>query len=63
MPVKGNNDLLSMTTPEIIKKIYKQYLEIGGSNLIGTNTFSSTTIAQADYGMEHLVYELNYEGA
>ena len=63
MPVKGNNDLLSMTTPEIIKKIYKEYLEIGGSNLIGTNTFSSTTIAQADYAMENIVYELNYEGA
>ena len=61
--VKGNNDLLSITAPDIIKKIYKQYLEVGGSNLIGTNTFSSTTIAQADYGMEQLTYELNYMGA
>jgi 5-methyltetrahydrofolate--homocysteine methyltransferase len=62
-PVKGNNDLLSITAPDVIKKIYKEYLMEGGSNMIGTNTFSSTTIAQADYDMEHIVYELNYEGA
>jgi 5-methyltetrahydrofolate--homocysteine methyltransferase len=61
--VKGNNDMLSITQPHIIKDIYRQYLEIGGSNLIGTNTFSSTTIAMADYEMEDYVYELNYEGA
>lgn len=61
--LKGNNDLLSITRPDVIKGIYKQYLEVGGSNLIGTNTFSSTTIAQADYGMEGLVYELNYAAA
>ena len=63
VPIKGNNDVLSITQPEMIKKIYKMYLEEGGSDMIGTNTFSSTTIAQADYNMEHLVYELNYEGA
>ena len=63
VPIKGNNDVLSITQPEIIKKIYKEYLEEGGSDMIGTNTFSSTTIAQADYNMEHLTYELNYEGA
>merc|ERR1740138_1397103 len=60
--MKGNNDMLSVTKPEVIKEIYTQYLE-AGSNMIGTNTFSSTTIAQADYGLENLVYELNYHGA
>merc|ERR1740138_1823428 len=63
MLIKGNNDLLSITKPEVIKDIYKEYLEIGGSRMIGSNTFSSTTIAQADYKMENLVYELNYAGA
>ena len=61
--VKGNNDMLSITQPQVIQDIYRQYLEIGGSNLIGTNTFSSTTIAMADYEMEAYVYELNYESA
>ena len=61
--VKGNNDMLSITQPHVIQGIYRQYLEEGGSNLIGTNTFSSTTIAMADYEMEDYVYELNYEGA
>lgn len=63
MLVKGNNDLLSITQPKIIKDIHTQYMEIGGAQLIGTNTFSGTTIAQADYKMEHLVYELNFESA
>ena len=61
--VKGNNDMLSITQPHVIQGIYRQYLEEGGSNLIGTNTFSSTTIAMADYEMEDYAYELNYEGA
>ncbi len=61
--VKGNNDMLSISQPHVIQGIYRQYLEIGGSNLIGTNTFSSTTIAMADYEMEPYVYELNYESA
>ena len=61
--VKGNNDMLSISQPHVIRDIYKQYLEIGGSNMIGTNTFSSTTIAMADYEMEDYAYELNYEGA
>ena len=60
--LKGNNDLLSITKPEIIKEIYTLYLK-SGSNMIGTNTFSSTTIAQADYKMSHLAYELNYTSA
>jgi 5-methyltetrahydrofolate--homocysteine methyltransferase len=61
--VKGNNDMLSITQPHIIQGIYKSYLEEGGSDMIGTNTFSGTTIAMADYEMEPYVYELNYEAA
>jgi len=60
--VKGNNDLLSLTRPDVIKTIHRQYLE-AGADILGTNTFSSTTIAQADYAMESLAYELNYESA
>ena len=63
MLIKGNNDLLSITQPQIIRGIYEAYLVEGGSQLIGTNTFSSTTIAQADYKMEELIYELNYDSA
>ncbi len=61
-PLKGNNDLLSITRPDIIKDIHRQYLE-AGSDIIETNTFSSTTIAQADYQLEPLAYELNYQSA
>jgi 5-methyltetrahydrofolate--homocysteine methyltransferase len=60
--VKGNNDLLSITQPEIIKTIHKEYLK-AGADIIETNTFSGTTIAMADYDMQDLVYELNYESA
>ncbi len=60
--VKGNNDLLSLTQPDAIRKIHVDYLE-AGADIIETNTFSSTTIAQADYGMEELAYELNFESA
>jgi 5-methyltetrahydrofolate--homocysteine methyltransferase len=60
--LRGNNDLLILTQPEAIKAIHVAYLE-AGADIIETNTFSSTTIAQADYGMEHLAYELNLEGA
>ncbi|WP_300601389.1 homocysteine S-methyltransferase family protein [Niabella sp.] len=56
--VKGNNDLLSLTRPDVIKAIHKKYLE-AGSDIIETNTFSSTSIAQADYDMQSLAYELN----
>ncbi len=56
--LKGNNDLLSLTRPDIIKAIHKDYLA-AGSDIIETNTFSSTSIAQADYGMQELTYELN----
>ena len=60
--LKGNNDLLSLTRPDIIKDIHREYLR-AGSDIIETNTFSGTSIAMADYGMEELVYELNYESA
>jgi len=60
--VKGNNDLLSLTRPDIIKEIHKQYLE-AGADIIETNTFSSTSIAQADYQMQSLAYELNVASA
>jgi 5-methyltetrahydrofolate--homocysteine methyltransferase len=60
--VKGNNDLLSITQPEIIISIHKQYLE-AGADIIETNTFSSTVIAQADYDMQSLAYEMNVASA
>jgi 5-methyltetrahydrofolate--homocysteine methyltransferase len=60
--VKGNNDLLSLTRPDIIAAIHRQYFE-AGSDIVETNTFSATSIAMADYHMEDLVYELNYESA
>ncbi|MBK7433141.1 MAG: homocysteine S-methyltransferase family protein [Chitinophagaceae bacterium] len=60
--VKGNNDLLSITQPQIITDIHKQYLE-AGADIIETNTFSSTSIAQADYDMQSLAYELNTASA
>ena len=60
--VKGNNDLLSITQPQIITAIHKQYLD-AGADIIETNTFSSTTIAQADYDMQKLAYELNVASA
>lgn len=61
-PVKGNNDLLSLTQPHAIAEVHKKYLE-AGADIIETNTFSATTIAMADYHMEELVYDLNYESA
>lgn len=60
--VKGNNDLLSITQPDIIVGIHKQYLD-AGADIIETNTFSSTTIAQADYDMQSLAYEMNVASA
>ena len=61
-PLKGNNDLLSITRPDIIKDIHRQYLA-AGADILETNTFSSTSIAQADYHLESLAYELNFESA
>lgn len=60
--LKGNNDLLSLTQPEIIEAIHKAYLD-AGADIVETNTFSSTTIGMADYQMETLAYELNRESA
>jgi len=60
--LKGNNDLLSITRPDIIRGIHAEYLA-AGADIVETNTFSGTTIAQADYHLEHLAYELNVEGA
>ena len=60
--LKGNNDLLSITQPNIIKAIHSAYFE-AGADIIETNTFNSTAISMADYQMENLVYELNKQGA
>ncbi|MFM9973394.1 MAG: homocysteine S-methyltransferase family protein, partial [Beijerinckiaceae bacterium] len=60
--VKGNNDLLILTQPDAMRAIHLDYF-MAGSDIVETNTFSSTTIAQADYHMEALAYELNVEGA
>lgn len=61
-PLKGNNDLLSITRPDIIKDIHRMYFE-AGSDIVETNTFGSTWVAQADYHLEHLVYKINFESA
>ncbi|WP_373519086.1 homocysteine S-methyltransferase family protein [Pricia sp.] len=61
-PLQGNNDLLSLTQPEAIAEVHRKYF-LAGADIVETNTFSGTTIAMADYYMEELVYELNYESA
>lgn len=60
--LKGNNDLLSLTRPDVIKEIHEAYFE-AGADIAETNTFSSTSIAQADYHLEDAVYEINYHSA
>ena len=60
--LKGNNDLLSLTQPNAIADVHRKYFE-AGADIVETNTFSGTTIAMADYNMENLVYELNFESA
>ncbi|KAA8920300.1 5-methyltetrahydrofolate--homocysteine methyltransferase [Xanthomonas sontii] len=60
--LKGNNDLLLLTRPEVIAEIHRAYLD-AGADLLETNTFNATSISQADYHLEHLVYELNKAGA
>ncbi|WP_346949279.1 homocysteine S-methyltransferase family protein [Dyella sp.] len=60
--LKGNNDLLTLTQPAIIRGVHEAYLE-AGADLVETNTFNSTRISQADYQLEHLAHELNLEGA
>ena len=60
--LKGNNDLLTLTRPDVIGGIHRAYLE-AGADILETNTFNSTAVSQADYGLQELVYELNLEGA
>lgn len=60
--LKGNNDLLSLTQPKAIAEVHKKYFEVG-ADIVETNTFSGTSIGMADYNMEDLVYELNFESA
>ncbi|MGB8339871.1 MAG: homocysteine S-methyltransferase family protein [Burkholderiales bacterium] len=60
--VKGNNDLLTLTRPQVIREIHTQYLE-AGADILETNTFNSTSVAMADYHMEDVVYALNFEAA
>lgn len=61
-PLRGNNDILSLTRPDIIHQIHKSYFE-AGADIVETNTFSGTWVAQADYCLESLVYDINYQGA
>jgi 5-methyltetrahydrofolate--homocysteine methyltransferase len=61
-PLKGNNDLLSITRPDIIREIHTQYLQ-AGADIIETNTFSGQFISQGDYGLEHLSYQFNLKSA
>lgn len=61
-PLKGNNDILSITKPEIIKEIHRQYFQ-AGADIVETNTFSGTTVAQADYHLEDAVYDINFQSA
>src|ERR1700754_1464356 len=60
--LKGNNDLLNITRPDVIKAIHKEYLD-AGADIIETNTFSTQRISLADYDMDDLGYEMSYEGA
>ena len=60
--IRGNSDLLSLSSPDVIREIHREYLE-AGADLVETNTFSAQRISQADYGMEDLAYEMNYESA
>jgi 5-methyltetrahydrofolate--homocysteine methyltransferase len=62
MPIKGNNDILSITQPHVIKEIHGMYLE-AGSDIIETNTFNATSISQADYDMQEAVWDINFESA
>lgn len=62
LPLKGNNDLLSITRPDVIKEIHAKYFE-SGADIVETNSFGSTTVAQEDYGLENDVYDINYAAA
>src|SRR6476661_5405119 len=60
--IKGNNDLLSLTQPDIIREIHSKYLE-AGADIIETNTFNAQRVSLADYGMQELAYEINFSAA
>ena len=60
--LKGNNDLLTLTKPELIKNIHQEFVD-AGSDIIETNTFNSNKTSQSDYDLEDITYKLNYEGA
>jgi len=60
--LKGNNDLLNLTQPDVVREIHRAFLDFG-ADILETNTFNATAIAQADYGMQNAVYEINREGA
>src|SRR5690606_31146432 len=60
-PLQGNNDLLVLTRPEAVEEIHFQYF-MAGADIVETNTFSATSVAQADYGTESAVYDINYQG-
>ncbi len=62
MPIKGNNDLLAITAPDVIREIHEEYLE-AGADILETNTFNATRVSMSDYEMEDLAYELNVAGA
>ena len=62
LDLKGNNDLLTLTQPQIIREIHAQYLE-AGADILETNTFNANAVSMDDYQMGHLVYELNFEAA
>lgn len=61
-PLKGNNDLLSITQPEAVKSVHREYFQ-AGADIVETNTFSGTTIGMVDYHLEDYVYELNFQSA
>src|SRR2546427_10410871 len=60
--LKGNNDFLNLTQPDIVRNIHRQYFE-AGADICETNTFNSNTLSQSDYKTEHLVYDINLAGA
>ena len=60
--LRGNYDILCLTQPEIVKNVHREYLD-AGAEIIGTNTFNGTSVSQADYQTEHLVYEMNRQAA
>ena len=62
IPLKGNNDVLNITRPDVIRQVHQNYID-AGADIIETNTFNSNAISQAEYRGEKLVYRLNYAGA